>query len=253
MRGRMNHGTALLASSLLSLALAGAAGATGLQVAPTTLNLGPAQNADGLWLTNTSAEALHAQARVYEWTQSGGEDHLEPSRALAISPPMLQLAPGARQLVRVIRVGAPPARAEAAYRIIVDELPVDEPAADAKAPPPASAATQLKFVLRYSIPVFVTAEGQSGPDLHGTLVERDGETALELRNDGGTHAQLGNLALESRGRRSELVPGLVGYVLPGSTMRWPVKIPAGTQDAQLQSRINGDAVERVVAAIGARP
>ncbi|MGN6521441.1 MAG: fimbrial biogenesis chaperone [Dokdonella sp.] len=249
----MNHGTTLLASSLLSLALAGAAGATGLQVAPTTLSLGPAQNADGLWLTNTSAEALHAQARVYEWTQRGGEEHLEPSRALAISPPMLELAPGARQLVRVIRVGLPPTRAEAAYRIIVDELPVDEPVADAATPPPAAAGTQLKFVLRYSIPVFVTAEGQTGPDLHGTLVERDGETALEVRNDGGTHAQLGNLALESHGQRDELVPGLLGYVLPGSTMRWAVKIPAGTRDAHLQSRINGDAVERVVATIDQRP
>lgn len=252
MRGRTNHGTALLASSLLSLALAGAAGATGLQVAPTTLSLGPAQNADGLWLTNTSTEGLHAQARVYEWTQRGGEEHLEPSRALAISPPMLQLAAGARQLVRVIRVGAAPARAEAAYRIIVDELPVDEPAAGA-APASPAAGTQLKFVLRYSIPVFVTAEGQGAPDLHGTLVERDGETALEVRNDGGTHAQLGNLAYVSHGQRSELVQGLLGYVLPGSTMRWAVQLPAGAHDGQLQSRINGDAVERVLATIDSRP
>jgi len=251
MRGRSNFGASRLALPLLTLALAGAAGATGLQVAPTTLNIGPAQNADGLWLTNTSTEALHAQARVYEWTQRDGADHLEPSRALVVSPPMLELAPGARQLVRVIRVGAAPSGAEAAYRVIVDELPLDAPAA--ATPAPAGGGTQLKFVLRYSIPVFATAAGQSAFDLHASLLRHDGATALSLRNDGGTHAQLADLALVSPGRRTELVQGLVGYVLAGSTMQWTLPSPADARAGDLQARINGDAVERVLAKLDQRP
>jgi fimbrial chaperone protein len=240
------------------LALAGVAafacaqvGATGLQVAPTTLTLAAERNADGLWLSNTGAERLHAQVRVYAWTQEGGADHLVPSHALAISPPMLQLEPGARQLVRVIRVGTPPARDEAAYRILVDELPVDVPAT-AQAPVVATSGTALKFVLRYSVPVFVAPAKTVVPELHGQLA-REGETSfLTVRNAGSAHAQLASVEfVDAQGRREELVPGLLGYVLPGQTMRWPLALsPAAlAQGGNLQSRINGEAAEHILAPI----
>lgn len=82
--------------------------AAGLQVTPTSLTLQAKQSADGLWLSNTGSKPLQAQVRVYRWTQENDEERFEATRALAISPPMLELAPGARQLVRVIRLGAPP-------------------------------------------------------------------------------------------------------------------------------------------------
>src|SRR5690606_5105412 len=69
---------ALLAATLL--AFAGSAGATGLQVSPTSLSLGEARAADGIWFSNTGRDRLHAQVRVYAWSQTGGKDLLEPSR-----------------------------------------------------------------------------------------------------------------------------------------------------------------------------
>src|ERR1700761_6914140 len=105
---------------LCALFCASACGA-GLQVAPILLELSARQNADGLWLSNTGAAALAAQVRVYHWTQANGEDRLDASRALVVSPPIVKLAPGARQLVRVVRSGAPPEAREDAFRIVVDE------------------------------------------------------------------------------------------------------------------------------------
>ncbi|HEY0231591.1 MAG TPA: molecular chaperone [Dokdonella sp.] len=249
-----------IARRMLSMALfaiAGSAGATGLQVAPTSLNLAASQNADGIWLSNTGNTSLHAQVRVYEWTQEAAADQLKPSHGLAISPPMLELAAGARQLVRVIRVGAPPVGSEAAYRIIVDELPIDEPASS-----PAPDATQaasaskgaLTFVLRYSIPVFVAPGGDAAiaPKLSATLRRDEGKPTLEVGNSGSMHAQLGNLIfVDAAGKRRELVPGLLGYVLPGQTMRWPIDAPDGVlaQGGSLQSRINGEASERTLAPV----
>jgi fimbrial chaperone protein len=251
MRTRDVHdGRRFALACVLALACA-QVGATGLQVAPTTLTLGLKQNAEGLWLSNTGAETLHAQVRVYAWSQAGGEDHLEPSRSLAISPPMLQLDPGARQLVRVIRVGTPPTHIEAAYRIIVDELPV-EASAGTPAPAATGGNSALKFVLRYSVPVFVAADGESAPAPQGRL-RRDGPTpVLEVHNDGGIHAQLGNLALiDAQGHRSELVPGLIGYVLPGATMHWPLNAESTffAHGGHLQSRINGEAIEQTLAPV----
>lgn len=117
-------------SILLStlLLMGGAAFASGLQVSPVTLTLSPTQAADGLWLSNTGDNVVNAQVRVFRWTQEGGEDKLTPSRGLLVSPPMLQLPAEGRQLIRAIRAGAPPSgpgAVQEAYRVIIDELPVD--------------------------------------------------------------------------------------------------------------------------------
>lgn len=239
----------------LACALAGigrAAGATGLQVAPTTLTLAAARSADGLWLSNTGAESLHAQVRVYAWTQEGGEDHLAPSRALAISPPMLQLEPGAKQLVRVIRVDAPPTGNEQAFRLLVDELPLDAPAPAAEPKP--GAATALKFVLRYSVPIFVAPATPIAPDLQAHMVA-GAEPTLEVHNAGSEHAQLASLSLVAKDQRENLTDGLLGYVLPGQTMHWPLKISpvALARGGTLQAKVNGEPAEHVLVPIKPTP
>jgi fimbrial chaperone protein len=212
--------------ALLALAIAsGGAAASGLQVAPVTLSLLPAQNADGLWLSNTGDSVIHAQVRVYHWSQD-----------LVISPPMLQLAVGEPQLVRVIRLGAPPNGAgavEDAFRVVIDELPVDM-----------HGKKGLQFVLHYSLPVFVEPAGSAAaPPLLRWSLQRDGDHAvLEVGNAGGSHAQLAGLSfIDSAGRRSEITPGLLGYVLPGATMHWVLKPPVAVfaSGGTLEASING--------------
>jgi fimbrial chaperone protein len=199
----------------------GAATASGLQVAPVSLTIQSTQNADGLWLSNTSDNVLHAQVRVYHWTQEGGEDKLTASRGLVISPPMLQLAPSGQQLIRAIRLGVPPNgpnAAEDAYRVIIDELPVDSPGKKG-----------LQFVLRYSVPIFLEPTGTSAgaPQLSWTLHREGEETILEVANSGRKHAQVANLSfVDAGGHRIEVAKGLLGYVLPGAQMHWAVKLPA---------------------------
>src|SRR5688500_4736362 len=117
---RMERTTTWTLACVLSLALCATANGASLQVSPTSVTLQAPQNADGLTLTNTGTAPLHAQVRVFRWTQQDNEEKLEPTRDLAISPPMLQLAPGAQQLVRIIRLGSPPMDAETSYRLIVD-------------------------------------------------------------------------------------------------------------------------------------
>lgn len=228
---------------LVLLGLFGQAGASGLQVAPITLQLQARQNASGLWLSNTGDALLHAQVRVYHWTQAGGKEQLLPSRALLLSPPMLQIAAGERQLVRVIRVGAPPSGGDAvedAYRVIVDELPVNT-----------SHKQGVNFVLHYSIPVFVEPVGKTtvAPKLSWAL-HRDGDHAvLEVRNSGDGHAQISQLDFTGQnGSKTSLGHGLFGYVLPGATMRWILK-PAATLFAgggTFHAKVNNEAVTQPV-------
>src|SRR6185312_2964094 len=224
---------ALLASFLLA---SNAVTASGLQVAPVSLSLAPSKNADGLWLSNTGDGIVHAQVRVYHWTQQGGEEQLTPSRGLIISPPMMQLAIGDKQMVRVIRVGAPPSgvgAAEDAYRVTIDELPIDT-----------QGKKGLQFVLHYSVPVFVEPAGAAAvaPQLQWNL-QRDGDhVVLQVANTGTGHAQLAQVSyVDNAGHRTEISGGLLGYVLPGATMHWTLKQPTAVfaGGGTLEAMING--------------
>lgn len=215
--------------------LCGSALASGLQVAPVSLSVPSTRNADGLWLSNTSDNILHAQVRVYHWTQQDGEQ-LTPSRNLLVSPPMLQLAAGDRQLIRVIRVGAPPNGVDAvedAYRVTIDELPIDM-----------QQKTGLQFVLHYSVPVFVQpAETRVvAPQLQWSLQRNGNQVVLQVSNTGNGHAQLARLTyVDGAGHRSEISKGLMGYVLPKATMRWALKQAAsefGTEGT-FEAAVNG--------------
>jgi fimbrial chaperone protein len=242
----MGSKTAIRGLAAALLFACGCAAASGLQVAPIGLEFTPASPAQGLWLTNTGDKALHAQARVYQWTQVGGKDALAPTRSMLASPPMLSLDPGGRQLVRVIRTGglAVANAGEEAFRVLIDELPQ----ADQRQ------SSSVEYVLRYSVPVFVesaassTATAASGT-LHAMFDHGAGGLSLAVRNDASKHAQLSNVSLlTADGRTIVLSDGLLGYVLPGMTMRWPLKLQADAVGTgmQLKARINGEPIEQAI-------
>jgi fimbrial chaperone protein len=226
-----------LLGSLL-LAAAPACAASGLQVAPIGLQLRHDASADALWLSNTGDTLVQAQIRVFHWTQADGQDQLEVSRGLLISPPMLSLAPGQRQLVRVIRSGPAPEAQEDAYRVVVDELPLPSPAR-----------TGLQFVLRYSIPVFLEPRVAHGKaELHSRWRDGPDGAYLQVSNRGTAHAQLAELYLrDAQGKRTLLKPGLLGYALPGSRMEWVLPATQRPAGSELLVRINGEATEHTLA------
>lgn len=217
-------GTAILSGNVL---------AGGLQIAPVTLTLQGRQNADGIWLSNEGDTDLNAQVRVYYWTQRDYTDRLSPSQGLVISPPILALGAGQHQLVRVIQTGATSGHMEDAYRLSIDELP------SAK-----RQKNKLEFVIHYSVPVFIQPSGMADatPTLQWSLVQTGGRSFIEVCNSGSTHAQLSQVTfINDRGARKVLTPGLLGYILPGSTMRWDIPSSAGDilRGGKFEVTING--------------
>lgn len=209
--------------------------ASGLQISPTSLALAASQNADGIWLSNTGDSVISAQARVFLWTQQNSDDRLSPSAGLIISPPMLQIPPGGKQFVRVIRSGPPPAaQTETAYRVIVDELPLESPLdTTITQPAPSKPKLGLSFVMRYSMPVFVQGPGIpafTGQALKWHLHKDANQWTVEAQNTGLTHVRIADLqATLADGSRASVRDGLMGYVLAGQTMRWKLPPPAISQ------------------------
>lgn len=221
--------------------------ASGLQVSPVSLTLHQGERAAGLTLSNTGTAALTAQVRVYRWTENQGGERLDPTLDLVASPPMLTLAPGASQLVRVVRMDAPPASGEVAYRLAVDELPLPESARPAQG---------LRFVLHYSLPVFVestpaptAAQPVIQPVLAWSVLHQGTRLFLQATNQGAIHAQVvAPVFITAAGQRITLGAGLFGYVLPGATMRWPLaRTSPLAQPGSIEATVNGSQTTQPVA------
>ncbi|WP_313204634.1 molecular chaperone [Stenotrophomonas sp.] len=204
--------------------------AASLQVSPTQFELRPQQNAEALWISNSGTETVQVQVRVFQWQQADGRDQLTPTGALLASPPMQALAAGQRQLIRLVRADETAPATQQAYRVIVDEIPAYDPTRQG-----------MQFVLRYSIPVVVQPAGKPPAPLLSARLVQDGtaQAQLEVSNSGQGQAQIADLGLVVAGR-TPVMDGLVGYVLPGQTMRWPLQPPpAQLQGGTFSARING--------------
>ena len=204
-------------SGLLSLLGITALTAVKAQAAATILlwPIDPWLSADArateLWIQNQGNSATTMQIRIVRWKQEGGYERYTAQQDVVASPPIVTIAKGSKQLIRLIKQGTIPSGVEQAYRIIVDEIP--QP--DAKAEP----SMGLKLQMRYSIPLFVYGQG------------------IPTLNQGQVHVRLSQVAVEQGGQKRTVAEGLLGYVLPGSTRSWP--LPAGIyQPNRMSAQIN---------------
>lgn len=246
-RTRMNR-VAAGAFALLFL-FAQACPAASLQVSPIRLDFAAEAQTRELWLSNSGDAPLRAQVRVQQWSQADGEDRLEPTRELVATPAIVEIAPGQRQLVRIVRLQPTPSTVERSFRLIVDELPYAA----------AQAGSGLNFLLRYSVPVFVAPVEAATAPAAATfryLPAAAGQPPrLEAANPGARHVKLSQLTLlDAAGARTELVPGLLGYVLAGQRMQWPLPLPRAWRSGDsLHARLNDAPDEQTLALVDTGP
>lgn len=199
---------------------------------PTSLSINPGEKATALWLENRGQTDQIYQARVFSWSQENGKDALSEQERVVVSPPMMQIEPGKRQLIRLINLSPVAQNKEMSYRVIVDELPIDT----GQAAPRESSGIQ--FQMRYSIPLFVygpglphpmkevdkkvTAEAQELKMLTWKIVRHKDSYHLAIHNNGPTHVYLSDIDFGGNRLSQSTHPKLAGYVLSGSTMEWPL-------------------------------
>jgi len=228
------------------------ASASSLQVSPIQLRYTPTEQAQALYLQNTGTEPLEAQVRVMRWSQADNRDVLEKAEDMIASPAIVRVEPGRRQVIRLARRKPLDASREKSYRVLVDELPRKPPAER----------SGLEVLMRYSIPAFVEPAGllddaASSPGMNHADLSRirasvvkdaGGKAALQVKNEGPAHLRISHASLvDSTGGSKWLAQGLVGYVLPGQQMRWPLASPYPLPSGHiLKARFNDDRESRPI-------
>lgn len=195
----------------ISLALVLPATAEGLRVAPVTLEVLAPGAATTLTLRNEGRSNLTVQARSFRWQQSGGRETLRRTSEVVVSPPSVRLAPGASQTIRVVRTSKAPINGEEAYRIVINEVP-DQSRGRSGA---------VAFATELRIPVFFVERGARSADVAWSLQSAGGVTSLVAENRGDMRLRLADLRLSGSAGTTQR-EGLVGYVLGGSSMTWPM-------------------------------
>lgn len=205
--------------------------ASALLIWPVNPVLESDQSATALWLENRGKHPVTMQVRLMAWSQANYEDNYAAQKDIVASPPFARIEPGKRQLVRLIRQGPLPTRAEDSYRLLIDEVP------DA-AVQPQPQSIGVRFQMRYSLPFFVTGSGvwtqprsdmerdpasATLPKLSWQLTTVHGVRYLDVSNGGTVHARLSQVSWSGNGAKVTFNNGLLGYVLAGQRMRW--KLP----------------------------
>lgn len=185
-----------------------------------------------VWVKNNNkTESVILQARIFSWSQVDDLDDLDKLDAqddLVVSPPLIEVKPGSQQIFRIMnrRGSIESVAAEAAYRLIIDEVPREEGAAE----------SLLRFQMRYSLPLFVGfPEGYVGEPLSFRLKKLEANLryriiqqpspSIEIFNQSPVHARLSHVVVEGiePGSKSFFISqGLLGYVLPYSSRKWPL-------------------------------
>lgn len=198
---------AVLVAALVLVADASNAGS--FSVAPVRLEVKVPRRAASVEVQNTGPLPAQIQVERYRWVaDKGGEDELEATEDVIATPPIFTLAPGGKQIVRVLVVGQQDPAREGTYRVILQETPLNDP------PPNA-----VQALLRISMPLFITPPGAKS-NVAWSAERADDKWWLVAENAGNAHAQITAARLDS----GEAIKA-AGYLLPGEKRRVAVDAP----------------------------
>jgi len=200
-------------------------------VTPVRIYMGPRDRAVAVTVTNEGNTEVVLQADLSEWSQTAeGLDELKPTEDLILAPPILKLAPNARQVVRLALLKPADASRQLIYRLVMREVPEVQAA---------KSGIQVPIALAISMPVFVTPP-IAKREVACEATRQDARTFEALcRNTGNAHAQVREATIR---RGDKVLAKFEGgtYILPGARRGSPMKADADVASGPAQLQIGFD-------------
>lgn len=201
-------------------------------ISPVHVHLSRQRAIAALVLTNLQDAPLTVQATAQAWSQAHGKNLTTDTDNLIISPPLFELPPYGKQIIRIgLRIPFP-VHQEKDYRLILHEVP----------PPPKPGFMGVQMILKMILPVFVAPISKATrPQLKVSAHATEKGLSLQIVNDGNLHAEITGLRVSEKDhpifRKNLLV-----YVLP--TSRQDVHIPLAHGEAGIGKTLSVQIITR---------
>ncbi|MBL4775450.1 MAG: molecular chaperone [Mariprofundus sp.] len=196
---------------LLTSIFAVEAAAGSFQVAPMRLSIDEGSKISNITVFNKNDAPANMQVRAMRWNQDNeaGADIMIDSKELIIFPKVFTVPAHGQRVIRVGHKGKGLTR-ELAYRLLIRELPVDEPGR-----------MGMKFAVQMSMPVFIKPKGARKaalPMLSGIEVH-EGKFSARVLNKGNVYFMLKSLTLTGSKAGQEVYTGKGNgwYILAGAS------------------------------------
>lgn len=194
-------------------------------VSPVRVHMAARERATALTIANEGDTELVIQADIYQWKQKpDGQDDLQLSEDMILSPPILKLQPRSRQILRLARLSPAPLGEQQTYRLLVREIP------EARA---VEGEVSVQIAVGFSLPIFISPPGAKR-DLLCTAERGETNSIRALcENQGNAYAQPVDFVLKSSDGTKLAALESGGYVLPGIRRGFELsvstsdRIPAG--------------------------
>jgi fimbrial chaperone protein len=204
---------------LLLGAAAPAARAGNFSVSPLRVEMKGSHRLEVLTISNSDDVPLTIQVELKNWSQQGGEDQLDDTKDLLVTPPIFKMAPHGQQVVRIaLRRDADPMR-ELDYRVLLTEIP----------PPPAKDFSGMQVALQLSLPIFVAPPVFEHVEMNWSAQwQADGSVLITANNSGNAHTRVTDFDVQFGSVERTAHVAVTRYVLAHSSISWTVKPPEGT-------------------------
>jgi fimbrial chaperone protein len=185
-------------------------------ITPVRIYMAPKDRAVAVTITNEGDSEIALQSDIFVWSQKpDGTDELVLTEDMILSPPILKLAPKARQVVRLALLKPRDASRQMTYRMVMREVP-EALAANRNA-------VEVPIALALSMPVFITppvAKAEVSCELVRTESRADAKIAAQTlqafcANAGSAYAQVREVVLQQGGKQLARFEG-GSYILPGA-------------------------------------
>jgi len=202
------------AAAALALAVCGHCAAGTFSVTPVRIYMNTKDRAVAVTITNDGNEPVALQAELFTWNQSAdGADELQLTDDLILSPPIIKLAPNAKQVVRLARAKPTQVNQQLTYRLVMRQVPEAVQPKDN---------IQVPIALALSMPVFITPPaarpkiGCQGERVEGDLLR------VRCANSGSAYTQIRQMVLRQGDRIFGRFEG-GEYLLPGAKKTLTIK------------------------------
>jgi fimbrial chaperone protein len=206
----------------------------GFTVSPLRIDMPVDGRPETVRLHNTGAGTTLVSVVAVEWAEDV-DAAPRTSDVLAV-PPVFELGPGERQVIRLALRRPLDGAGERAWRLLITEVPQEvQPGT-------------VGFAMRFNLPVFATPPGAEAAPSWRVRAGAGGAAELVLLNGGRAHYRLGKFALAGGGPTAPLLESeQAGYVLAGESRVWPLGRPLAELPPALEVRLEREGGPEVVA------